>query len=149
MKVIKSFVLAQCIALVVGVSLSEVSGKECIDQLTDLELSLLNDQGNIENLTKAFIPPNQPSPIVVRACYYAKPANHTPNGDCENATYIFRWSTSPIFLYAQANLLKVLTLGLVQITEQTAILTIDAPVCDILLLNYLTTLVSQILFNYW
>ena len=126
--------------------LPEVSGKECTNQLTDLETSLLSNQGNLENLTRAFIPPNQPSPLVVRVCYYViDPVNNTnpQDGDCQNASYIFRWSTTPIFLYAPVDTLKALTLNLAQITQQTAVLTIDAaPVCDILLLNYLSTLVS-------
>ncbi len=130
----------------IGAFLSEVSGKECTSQLTDLEASLINNQGNIENLTRAFIPPNQPSPLVVRVCYYIiDPVNDTnpQDGDCQNASYIFRWSTTPIFLYAPVDTLKALTLNLAQITEQTAVLTIDAaPVCDILLLNYLSALVS-------
>lgn len=141
----KSFVaLIVNIIITAGAFVPEVSGKECINQLTDLEASLLNNQGNIENLTRAFIPPNQPSPLVVRVCYYIDPANHTnADGDCQNAIYIFRWSTTVIFLYAPVDTLKALTLNLAQITQQTAVLTIDAPVCDILLLNYLSTLVSQ------
>ena len=133
-----------CITINIGAFLPRVSGqRECINQLIDLETSLLSNQGNIENLTRAFIPVNQPSPLVVRACYYVQPANNNmTNGDCQNATYIFRWSSSPIFLYAPVNTLKALTLNLAQITQQTAVLTIDAPVCDILLLNYLSTLVS-------
>ena len=138
--------LVSCFIITTGVFLSEVSGKECTNQLTDLETSLLSNQGNIENLTRAFIPPNQPSPLVVRVCYYViDPANNTnpQDGDCQNANYIFRWSTTPIFLYAPVDTLKALTLNLAQITQQTAVLTIDAaPVCDILLLNYLSTLVS-------
>ena len=140
--------------------LPEVSGKECTNQLTDLETALLSNQGNLENLTRAFIPPNQPSPLVVRVCYYViDPVNNTnpqdgdcqnasyilnpQDGDCQNASYIFRWSTTPIFLYAPVDTLKALTLNLAQITQQTAVLTIDAaPVCDVLLLNYLSTLVS-------
>ena len=137
------FTLLVCVTINFGAFLPEISGqRECINQLTDLETSLLSNQGNIENLTRAFIPVNQPSPIVVRACYYVQPANNTTDGDCQNATYIFRWSSSPIFLYAPVDTLKALTLNLAQITQQTAVLTIDAPVCDILLLNYLSTLVS-------
>ena len=134
--------------VVLNINLPEVSGKDdCINQLTDLETSLLNNQGNIENLTRAFIPPNQPSPLVVRVCYYITDSttNHTLNAqdhrDCQNASYIFHWSTTPIFLYAPVETLTALTLNLAQITQQTAVLTIDAPVCDILLLNYFSTLV--------
>ena len=116
----------------------------CISELTDLETLLLDHQGNIENLTKAFLPPNQPSPIVVKVCYYVEPAIiPSTERDCEyNATYAFRWSTSPLFLYTNAQTLRALTFDLAQITEQTTVLSINASICDLLHLNYITTLVS-------
>ena len=139
-----TFLTVYCTIVVIGAYQPKVLGRKCISQLTDLEASLLNHSGNIENLTRAFLPPNQPSPSVVRTCYYVEPAaSHSMlSGDCDNAMYIFQWSTSPVFLYAPADVLKALTFSLAQITEQTVVLTIDAPVCDILLINYLTTLVS-------
>ena len=137
-------VYCTCTIIFIGVYPRKAFGRECISQLTDLEASLLNHSGNIENLTRAFLPPNQPSPFIVRTCYYVEPATcqSTPYGDCNNATYIIRWSISPVFLYASVDVLRALTFNLALITEQTAVLTIDAPVCDILLINYLTTLVS-------
>lgn len=121
---------------------------ECVRRLTDLENSVLGSDDNIENLTKAFIPPNQPAPFVVRACYYVISENSTLKSenlreDCQNATYIFRWSTTPIFQYAPVATLRALTINLAQITEQTAILKLTAPVCNIQLLNYFSTLVSE------
>ena len=139
-----NFLTVYCTIIFIGVYLSRALGRECISQLTDLEASLLNHSGNIENLTRAFLPPNQPSPFVVRTCYYVEPAASRSmlSRDCDNATYVFGWSTSPIFFYAAADVLRSLTFNLAQITEQVAVVTIDAPVCDILLVNYLTTLVS-------
>ena len=52
MQVIRSLTLIMCITINFGAFLPGVSGRrECINQLIDLETSLLSNQGNTENLT--------------------------------------------------------------------------------------------------
>ena len=132
------------------------ANSSCINNLIDLEKSLLNQSSNVESLTRAFFPPNRPSPPVVEACYYVLPNTVVEPENmeqCENATYRFRWSVSPIYLYMDPNLLESLSLYAVQIHILSAKMLLD-PLCagselasggfrsQEELLNQLTTLVS-------
>ena len=149
-------VLLAGIALAPANAQENITNPSCINNLIDLEKSLLNKSSNIESLTRAFFPPNRPFPPVVQACYYVLPntvVDPENMEQCENATYRFRWTVSPVYLYMDPNLLESLALYVVQIHILSAKVLLD-PLCagseldsggfhsQEQLLNQLTTLVK-------
>ena len=155
--------------LLAGVALTPANAQgndtnsTCINNLIDLEKSLLNKSSNVESLTRSFFPPNRPIPPVVQACYYVLPNAVVEPGNleqCENATYRFRWTVSPIYLYMDPNLLESLALYAVQIHITSAKVQLD-PLCagselasggfhsQEQLLNQLTTLVRFLAKEEW
>ena len=102
----------------------------------ELEQSLLNKSDNVEALTSAFFPPNQPLPLVVEVCYYVFP-NRVPDevvspdnqADCGNFTYKFRWTKSQVHFFINPLLLQSLSLYVIQTREHTVQLALDK-LCD-------------------
>ena len=148
-------VLLAGITLAPAIAQENATNSSCISNLIDLEKSLLNKSSNVESLTRVFFPPNRPFPPVVEACYYVLPNTVVDPENmerCENATYRFRWTVSPIYLYTDPNLLESLSLFVIQIHIMSAKLQLD-PLCSgselasggfesqEQLLNQLTTLV--------
>lgn len=129
--------IANLALLLAGIALAPAYAQQndtnssCINNLIDLEKSLLNKSSNVESLTRVFFPPNRPPPPVVEACYYVLPNTVVDPGNmeqCENATYQFRWTVSPIYLYTDPNLLESLSLFAIQIHIMSAKLQLE-PLC--------------------
>ena len=113
----------------------------CITEYHELEQALLREDQNIDNLMRAFFPPNQEQAALLEVFYFTKDsesaANHTVElktvlgNSCRNqpqyckhrdeertnCTYLYRWTISPMYLLAEPRLLNDLSLSILPGTE--------------------------------
>ena len=121
-----------------------LSKEQCIQHYYELEESLLSNPLNLDSLTNAFFPPNEPSVPVVEVFYSV--ANST-NADSEDnhlaqesedinstdrneiASYRYRWSDSPIFLFMDPEVLQSLSLFTIRLRDHSVKLVVQ-PICE-------------------
>ena len=137
---------------------------DCVFKYHDLEESLLSNEVNLDSLTRTFLPPNEPRLPVTEVYYYLNDSGmmkHPVTLEMEGvsadelddmATYRFRWSQTPVYLFVDPFLIEALSLYSVQIRKHAARLVLS-PICSnysvggIPLpefhLNQMTTLVSH------
>ena len=87
-------------------------GVDCITSLLDLERSILSNDINIQRLTEAFFPANQYPALVVEVNYQVNNQSdieNDPNDDFSRS-FVFRWFSSPAFLYIDPKILEGLSL---------------------------------------
>ena len=78
-----------------------VAMEECIQDYHSLEFELVENDLNLDGLTRCFFPPNTPSTPVVEVVYHISDLNRT---------YIYRWTETPIYLFIDPFLLERLAL---------------------------------------
>lgn len=117
---------------------------ECIRDFHRLEFDLVDNNLNLDSLTRSFFPPNTPSVPVVEVFYTisnsSDPSQHPLileiQGDLNEtglavlARYRFRWSETPIYLFMDPNVLERLALFTIRIRTNPARLLLRRPVCE-------------------
>ena len=158
----------------------------CIREYHELERSLLTNPRNIDSMLRAFFPPNQEQAGLVEVSYHIDVSGNASDQRVElryiegnscrnqpqfckhrdeertNCTYLYRWSTSPMYLFAEPRVLNDISFSILPGTElrirqanlvvaeicnkrEDQITDINGDVWDlpVFLLTQLTTLVSS------
>ena len=116
----------------------------CIRDYHRLESELVNNDLNLDSLTRSFFPPNTPSVPVVEVFYTisnsSDPNQHPLILEIQGvlnetelavlAKYRYRWSETPIYLFMDPSILKKLALYTIRIRSNPARLVITNPLCD-------------------
>lgn len=115
----------------------------CIREYNELEQSLLKNPRNRDSLVRAFFPPNQEQAILVEVFYDMEESvnitvtdkyellKFTLSNSCgneppfckhldetrTNCTYLYRWSSSPIYLFIEPRLLNDMSLNILPGTQ--------------------------------
>ena len=121
-----------------------LSKEQCIQHYYELEESLLSNPLNLDSLTNAFFPPNEPSVPVVEVFYSvvnstsADPEDNHLAQEAEDinstdrneiASYRYRWSDSPIFLFMDPEVLQSLSLFTIRLRDHSVRLVVQ-PICE-------------------
>ena len=133
--------------LAVILRFSAAAELECIRDYHRLEMELVNNDLNLDSLTRSFFPPNTPSVPVVEV-FYTISNSSDPHplileigGDLNEiglavlANYRYRWSVTPIYLFLDPNVLERLALFAIRIRSNPARLVISRPMCNNYTLN--------------
>ena len=118
--------------------------EECIRDYHILESELVENELNLDSLTRSFFPPNTPSVPVVEVFYtisnVSGPDQHPLILELEGghdetelallAKYRYRWSKTPIYLFMDPIILEKLALFTVRINSIPARLVIRQNLCD-------------------
>lgn len=113
----------------------------CIKEYHELEWSLLRSRRNIDSMLRALFPPNQEQSVMVEVTYQfegpetdADPRvvlKFTEGNSCKNqlefckhrdeertnCTYLYRWSSSPMYLFTEPRLLNDMSFSVLPGTE--------------------------------
>ena len=113
----------------------------CIREYHELEQSVLRNPHNLDSLVRAFFPPNQEQAILVEVFYDREESTNSTyklellkfmlSNSCgnepefckhldegrTNCTYLYRWSSSPIYLFIEPRLLNDMSLNILPGTE--------------------------------
>ena len=113
----------------------------CIDSYAKLENEILSNGENLHSLIRAFYPPNQHPGLFVEVRYYLNytdgiehtipvhPVLLTNNTDIYEASYIFYWGSSSVFLFGNPEFLEGVTFGFLTFPCLVADIVIK-PFCD-------------------
>ena len=113
----------------------------CIRDYHRLESELVNNDLNLDSLTRSFFPPNTPSVPVVEVFYTisnsSDPNQHPLILEIQGvlnetelavlAKYRYRWSETPIYLFMDPTILEKLALYTIRIRSSPARLVITKP----------------------
>ena len=120
-----------------------VAMEECIRDYHSLESELVENNLNLDSLTRSFFPPNTPSVPVVEVFYTisnsSDPNQHPLILELQGALdetelavlakYRYRWSETPIYLFIGPTLLEKLALFTIRVKSSPARLVITKPLC--------------------
>ena len=127
------------------IALQHVSfAADCIRDYHSLESELVENEQNLDSLTRSFFPPNTPSVPVVEVFYTisnsSDPNQHPLTLEIEGglnetalavlASYRYRWTETPIYLFMDPHILEKLALFTVIIRSNPARLVIGQPLCN-------------------
>ena len=113
----------------------------CIKEYHELERSVLRSPRNIDSMLRAFFPPNQEQAVLVEVTYQTEESETDTDpgavlrfiegSSCKNqpqfckhrdeertnCTYLYRWSSSPMYLFTEPRLLNDMSLSVLPGTE--------------------------------
>ena len=110
----------------------EVRGEQfdCVRTFTDLEISLISRDSDIDSMSDAFYPPNRQVSIAANVYYFFSDGNE-PDKDLDVVSYdyAFRWAASPVFELIRPELLQYASLFVYQ-GQTTTIKIVLKPICE-------------------